>query len=119
MLKKYTLREEPFGYTFFDKRKLRHKFLLPNEVDTWYKQIGVLKDEVEIIVASEKSFRHDIVYSPIRIYFELTLACNLRCRYCFNESGVPRKDELDTEDTLNLLSDLRKYNVFRHSLHWW
>lgn len=111
MLKKYVLREEPFGYTFFDKKKLKHKFILSEEVDPWYKLMKISSDDVELLKIEKKEFRNDIIYSPIRIYFEVTLACNLRCRYCFNESGIPRKDELSTEDIFSLLSDLRKYNV--------
>lgn len=111
MYKPYVLREEPFGYTFFDKSKLKHKFLLADEIKSFYKKEKISPKETTVLKISEKKYRRDIIYSPIRVFFELTLGCNLRCRYCFNNSGFPRDKELDTAEIFQLLSSLRKYNV--------
>lgn len=111
MHKKYVLREEPFGYTFFDKKELKHKFLLPTEVKSWYKNNNILEKDVEFLKARNSSFRNDIIYSPIRVYFEITLACNLKCRYCYNSSGIPRKEELSKREIFKVLDDFKKQNV--------
>lgn len=39
---------------------------------------------------------------PYIVGWELTLACNLRCRHCASAAGLPRKDELTTEEALAL-----------------
>lgn len=111
MYKPYTLRQESFGYTFFDKRKLKHKFLSVNELEIFFFKNQIVPKDIEYLIIKEKNYRKDIIYSPIRIYFELTLACNLKCRYCFNNSGHPRKCELNTEEVFRVLDDLKKCNV--------
>lgn len=39
---------------------------------------------------------------PLIIGWELTLACNLRCRHCASSAGLPRKDELTLDESLAL-----------------
>ena len=49
---------------------------------------------------------------PPRIcIWELTLACNLRCRHCGSRAGRAREDELDSEEALKLLGDLGDLGV--------
>lgn len=111
MSKSYALREESFGYTFFNKKELKHKFLLREELESWYKYNNIKEEDVEILKIKNNLFRKDIIYSPIRIYFEITLACNLRCRYCYNNSGLSRKNELSTKEIFKVLDNLKKQNV--------
>lgn len=37
---------------------------------------------------------------PLAVAWELTLACNLRCRHCGSSAGEPRTDELSLEESL-------------------
>jgi radical SAM protein with 4Fe4S-binding SPASM domain len=39
---------------------------------------------------------------PLVIAWELTLACNLRCKHCGSAAGLPRASELTTEEALSL-----------------
>ncbi|MGC2109030.1 MAG: radical SAM protein [Candidatus Korobacteraceae bacterium] len=39
---------------------------------------------------------------PFIVGWELTLACNLRCRHCASTAGLPRKNELSLEECLAL-----------------
>lgn len=39
---------------------------------------------------------------PLIIGWELTLACNLRCRHCASSAGLPRKNELTLDECLAL-----------------
>ncbi len=39
---------------------------------------------------------------PLVVGWELTLACNLRCRHCASSAGVARPKELSPEEALNL-----------------
>lgn len=110
-MKKYFVREEPFGYTFFDKRKLRHQFLAKEELKPFLKEKNIGESEIEWLKMKRTDYRDDIIYSPIRMYYELTLACNLNCQYCFNSSGRPRKIELSTDEVLKSLDHLKENNV--------
>src|SRR5689334_17492757 len=37
---------------------------------------------------------------PLIVGWELTLACNLRCRHCASSAGLPRDNELTIEESL-------------------
>lgn len=39
---------------------------------------------------------------PFTLGWELTLACNLRCKHCGSNAGQPRKNELTTDEALSL-----------------
>jgi radical SAM protein with 4Fe4S-binding SPASM domain len=39
---------------------------------------------------------------PFNIGWELTLACNLRCNHCASSAGLPRPNELTTEEALGI-----------------
>lgn len=109
--KRYLLRDEPFGYTFYDKDKLSHQFILKNELNSFLNKTNISINDYEYLKAERKDYRKDIVYSPIRIYYELTLACNLKCKSCFNCSGEPRHYELSTKEVVDSLKHLKKYNI--------
>ena len=110
-MKNYILREENFGFTFFDKKKLRHQFLKKSELESFLKSKGLKKSDVEILRIKKKGIRKDLLYSPIRIYYELTLMCNLHCRYCYNDSGRGRKNELTTEEIIRSIDHFKENNV--------
>lgn len=95
-------REEYFGYTRFDKKRMKHKFVESIEEDS----------NSVVLKANDDYFQNGLIYSPIRIYYELTSICNLNCKTCFNKSGKKRNDELNTLDVLKSLDGLRKSNVF-------
>ena len=39
---------------------------------------------------------------PLIMGWEFTLACNLRCEHCGSSAGIPRHNELNTEEALNI-----------------
>jgi radical SAM protein with 4Fe4S-binding SPASM domain len=43
---------------------------------------------------------------PFVIGWELTLACNLRCRHCASSAGIVRENELDLEESLAICDQL-------------
>ncbi|HNZ23469.1 MAG TPA: radical SAM protein [Polyangiaceae bacterium] len=45
-------------------------------------------------------------YVPVQGVWEITLACNMRCRHCGSHAGVPRPDELTTAEALRVLGEL-------------
>ncbi len=109
--KLYSLREEPFGYTLYDKANLRHRFMLHDEVDDTLRETGIQLEDCDRLPMRRTDVRKDILYSPTRIYYETTLQCNIHCKSCFNDSGKPRHGELTTDELVKSLHDLRKANV--------
>ena len=107
--KKYTVRDEPFGFTIYDHSNLTRRFFKKEELKPYLEENNI-KDYI-YLPAKHKEYRKDILYSPLRIYYETTLACNLHCKFCFNKSGEPRKNELTTEEVIASLYSLRGDNV--------
>jgi len=108
---RYTVREEPFGFTLYDRKPLSAKFVRSDKLGKVLASDGITPQECVFLPAQRKDFREDILYSPYRIYYELTLACNLRCKLCFNTSGKPKQNELSTDEVFGSLDSLRKVNV--------
>lgn len=98
------IRKEYFGYTVLDHSTLKHHFLRNGEEDQ-------LPNGAIFLPFKRDDYRHDLLYSPIRVYYEATLRCNLHCRYCFNDSGEPRRVEMTSEEQLLTLGKLREANV--------
>lgn len=109
---KFILRDEPFGATLYNRHRLRHKFLSCDDLKkplTWNEK---LIKSVDKWSADCSDAPNDLPFSPFRIYYEFTKACNLRCRTCFNSSGKALEDELSTEEAMQSLRGLRADNVF-------
>lgn len=51
--------------------------------------------------------------SPVNLTWEVTLACNLRCRHCLSSSAEPAEDELSTAEALALVDQLHEEGVFQ------
>ncbi len=51
--------------------------------------------------------------SPVNLTWEVTLACNLRCRHCLSSSAEPAANELTTEEALALVEELYQERVFQ------
>jgi len=108
---RYIVREDPFGYTLYDRKPLNAKFVRKDQLDEVFASDGITSQECMFLPARRGDFRDDILYSPYRIYYELTLACNLRCKLCFNSAGQPKQDELSTQEVFDSLDSLREANV--------
>lgn len=107
--KKYTIRDEPFGFTLYNHNTLTRRFFKKEELMPYLDKYNI-KDYIYLPIKN-KDHRKDILYSPIRIYYEVTLACDLNCKFCFNSSGKPRKNELTTKEIVASLYSLREDNV--------
>jgi mycofactocin biosynthetic radical S-adenosylmethionine protein MftC len=58
-------------------------------------------------------FVEDGLRSPVNLTWEVTLACNLRCRHCLSSSAEPAANELSTAEALDLVSQLHENRVFQ------
>jgi radical SAM protein with 4Fe4S-binding SPASM domain len=50
-------------------------------------------------------------YIPEKGVFEATLRCNLRCRHCGSKAGIPRQDELSTDECNDLFKQLAELGM--------
>lgn len=110
-MSKLILRTEKFGATLYDTTTLKHSFLSVDDKERTIEEVKRQNVDFEVWDSNTDQLRDDIICSPIRIYYELTLKCNLRCNLCFNSSGKPRSSELATEKILYSLDKLREANV--------
>jgi len=108
---RYTVREEPFGYTLYDRTPLTSRFIKKDKLSEVFSKDSISAQNCVFLPTRRDDYRDDILYSPYRIYYELTLACNRRCQLCFNTSGEPRPDELTTTEVFDSLDSLREANV--------
>lgn len=109
---RFVLRDEHFGATLYDRKRLTHKFLLKEETK---KKIVFEETEVHRFEKWDVDLSNspeDLIYSPLRVYFEMTLKCNLRCKTCFNSSGKKGNDEMSTDEILKSLRGLRENSIF-------
>lgn len=111
MARRYIVREEPFGVTLYDRKKMHYQFYKAEDVLSTLKKLQIDDEGIELWYMQEVPTRKDVPYAPIRVYYELTLSCNLRCKLCYNNSGKARATELSTEEVLSSLANLRQANV--------
>jgi radical SAM protein with 4Fe4S-binding SPASM domain len=54
----------------------------------------------------------DSLVAPIRIYLEICLRCNANCKYCLNNAGIVRSNELSTEELLRTIKNFGRDGIF-------
>lgn len=105
--KKFKSRNETFGKTVFNPNNFTHFFMDEEEFAGFKANNEVIELDNVPTIDNE-----GILYSPIRVYFDLTLLCNLRCRTCLNNSGNPLNDELSLEQSIRVVERLASDSVF-------
>lgn len=50
--------------------------------------------------------------APIMVWWDITYACNLKCKQCYSSSSKRAKDELTTEQAIDVLNQLAGMGVF-------
>ncbi|MEM2272507.1 MAG: radical SAM protein, partial [Archaeoglobaceae archaeon] len=49
--------------------------------------------------------------APFQVVWDITYACNLRCKHCYATAGKPLDDELTTEEALETIDNLDRLGV--------
>lgn len=49
--------------------------------------------------------------APFQVVWDVTYACNLRCKHCYATAGKALEDELTTEEALDVIDQLNKLGV--------
>ncbi len=52
-----------------------------------------------------------IFYAPLMVVWNFTQACNLRCRHCYQDAGLPLPDELTLPEQLTIVDQLIDLDV--------
>jgi radical SAM protein with 4Fe4S-binding SPASM domain len=55
--------------------------------------------------------RPQLLDAPFLVVWNLTDACNLRCRHCYQSAGPKRTDELSTDEKLRVVEELARAGV--------
>lgn len=84
-------------------------------VDT-LEQVGILTAEAARLLEDDSHVIAGALSAPLQVYLFLTQACNLRCRHCFNNSGVEEDLPLPFEEIRDLLTELGRVGVTRLAL---
>ncbi len=63
---------------------------------------------------SENLASHDacVLSAPITVWWDVTSACNLKCKQCYSSSGRALRDELTTLEACRLVDELAELGVF-------
>lgn len=77
--------------------------------------IGVIKPNIDF-VCQYKEENKDHLTAPFRIFYDITYACNLRCKHCFTDSGIQRSNELSFDEKMHLIEEVKKLGTNRISI---
>lgn len=123
-MEEYILRKENCGYVLYDIES-NNIFFAEIDVDNMYSE-----SNYQLLSRAEKTFLPDNYFSikcgrfidntkynnafsaPETVFLELTKKCNLRCKHCFNESGIQEQHELRFDEIKMLIDDLVRIGVF-------
>lgn len=73
--------------------------------------LGMLREDKEVNNKPANQPHSERELTAATIY--LTRRCNLNCQYCFYDAGIPREQELSTEECLQLIDELASMKVKR------
>lgn len=57
-----------------------------------------------------------ILNAPFRVFYDISYACNLRCKHCFTESGTKEENELTLQEKIKFADDCISLGVGRISI---
>jgi MoaA/NifB/PqqE/SkfB family radical SAM enzyme len=105
--KQFVTRAESFGKVVFDRDTFGFRLMNENEYKSFVENN---KENIEEL--DNKPFNGDVLSAPVKLYYDLTSECNLRCKSCHNQSGFAGDDELSTEQALSVVEGVKKDNIF-------
>ncbi|KKK93575.1 hypothetical protein LCGC14_2691510, partial [marine sediment metagenome] len=107
MPKPLLTRNEYFGKSIYDPNTFRHYYASDSECAEFIRHSRVRELDNDCINAVT-----GIIYSPIRVYFDLTSQCNLTCKTCLNRSGNAMFDELSIRESIRVVEGMHRDSVF-------
>jgi len=110
------LRQEAFGGTLFNAKSGKRVYVSKDEFngialvglvpEYLQQEIGTKTDVV--IIRQPFILQANNFSSPDTVFFEITRVCNIKCTFCFNDSGPNHRlsDELSDENRIKVIRDL-------------
>lgn len=87
--------------------------VMPKVID--FLETAMRNDYVQITedpIPSQGQFKGNMKYiTPMRVLFELTSSCNLKCVHCYGDYGKPLETELDKDQIIEILSKLYEMGI--------
>lgn len=119
----YKIREEKIGAMLFNNQSGSSLFLTEDQYQSILKhdtsEFKYLFDEnntplfkIFKPVSNRQSLPPDCLSSPSKVYFEITRRCNLKCKYCYNNSHINFAKELGKEQIFKLIDELYNAGTF-------
>lgn len=117
---KINIREEIFGGTLFDLIKGKRYYINKSELNNimencvFPNDISISSDiSLDEIKFTKYTFKSKIEYYSFAdiIFLELTRKCNLRCKHCLNNSGVPLSNELQLDEFKKIIKHLADHGT--------
>ncbi|HLP62402.1 MAG TPA: radical SAM protein, partial [Candidatus Deferrimicrobium sp.] len=103
----YRARTEWNGIELFDRREGR--VIAPDQARIYHEELQ--KGNVEPLIDTPYPKTAAFASAPRRVYWELTRACGLNCRSCFNRFSTDR-EEMGTEEIMNIAGQLYRAGVY-------
>ena len=110
----YTLsvRKEIFGATLLNLLTGRRIYVTKEELEKIEENsefpadvVSFLPENILIKATSYNQYSNYFSFADI-VFLELTRGCNLRCKHCLNNSGIPEKNQLTIEECYYLVDKL-------------
>ena len=114
-MKKFLLRKEHFGGTLFSTKTGKRVYVSKDEflsIEGGGAITEYLNEDVgEIKIAYPNLLFESGFSSPDTIFLEVTRACNLSCKHCFNDSGRRMEGEIGIEKQKMIIGECVRLGV--------
>ncbi len=108
------IREEIFGATILNLQNGKRTYVTKEELKRIEEKsefptdvIPILPEKIHAKTTSYNKYGNYFSFADI-VFLELTRGCNLRCKHCLNNSGIPEENQLTFEECYDLISKLSK-----------
>lgn len=106
------IRKEIFGATILNLLSGRRTYVTKAELEKIEENsefpadvVSFLPEKILKKMTSYNQYNNFFSFADI-VFLELTRGCNLRCKHCLNNSGIPEKNQLTIEECYDLIDKL-------------
>lgn len=108
------IRKEIFGATILNLQNGKRTYVTKEELKEIEEKsefptdvVPILPEKIHAKATSYNKYGNYFSFADIA-FLELTRGCNLRCKHCLNNSGIPEENQLTFEECYDLISKLSK-----------
>lgn len=89
--------------------------LLKSDCTEVLQEVNTIVKNSEIIPVNNTG-KEGMLSAPLRVFLDITYACNLRCKHCFTSSGDKKNDELTLGEKKDVIDQMVDMGTFRISV---